>query len=190
MHNGLNSTRSRGYRHSALLFVLFSVFAAAPLAAYAQSNAGKTGLPLPRFASLKSNKVNLRVGPGTDFKINWLYQRRGLPMEIIQEFDNWRKVRDPDGNEGWVLHSLLSGRRTVVIMPWEAGDRDKLSNLLESPERSAKLAARLEPGVVANVKSCTEQWCELQVTESGSNIEGYIEKNAVWGVYPDEFIEE
>lgn len=170
--------------------VLAGVMAVAPSLATAQSG-GKTGLPLPRFASLKSGKVNVRVGPGTDFKINWLYQKQGLPMEIIQEFDNWRKVRDPEGNEGWVLHSLLSGRRTVVIMPWETDRENNLAELKKEPDPSAGLSARLQPGVVATVKSCAETWCELTLTDEQNNVvEGYVEKVSLWGVYPDEFIEE
>lgn len=170
---------------SALIFVV-------PTIASAQSStSGKSGLPLPRFASLKSGKVNVRVGPGTDFKINWLYKKRGLPMEIIQEFDNWRKVRDPQGNEGWVLHSLLSGRRTVVIRPWESDQQAGLADLRDKPATSASLSARLQAGVVATVQSCSDAWCQLEVKDAdGKTIEGYVEKNALWGVYPDEFIEE
>ncbi len=167
------------------------LFHGVPESAFAQSSSGQSGLPLPRFASLKSGKVNVRVGPGTDFKINWLYQRQGLPMEIIQEFDNWRKVRDPEGNEGWVLHSLLSGRRTVVVRPWEPNKKHGLADLKRKADNSAGVTARLEPGVVANVLSCSEDWCRLSVKDDAiGEIDGYVEKNALWGVYPDEFIEE
>lgn len=82
---------------------------------------GATGLPLPRFVSLKSDRVQVRQGPGTDHKILWVFNRVGLPVEVIQEFENWRQVRDQDGSVGWVAHSLLSARRTAVILAWAAG---------------------------------------------------------------------
>ena len=80
---------------------------------------GASGLPLPRFVSLKAKRVNMRVGPGRDYQVQWLYIRKNLPMEVIQEFGNWRKVRDPNGVEGWILHSLLSGNRVVIVTPWD-----------------------------------------------------------------------
>src|SRR5690606_37820396 len=84
-------------------------------AAHAQNTAvGPSGLPLPRFASLKSGRVNLRIGPGLKYPVEWLYLKSGVPMEIIQEYDNWRRVRDSEGAEGWVNQSLLSGRRTAI----------------------------------------------------------------------------
>ena len=78
-----------------------------------------SGLPLPRFVSLKADKVHVRQGPGTDHKIAWVFQQAGLPVEVIQEFETWRRVRDSEGATGWVFHAMLSGRRTVVILPWE-----------------------------------------------------------------------
>jgi len=85
----------------------------------AQKTGRETGLALPRFVSLKSKSVNLRVGPGRKYAITWRYQRRGLPVEVIQEFDQWRRIRDADGVTGWVLHSLLSAKRTAVVAPTE-----------------------------------------------------------------------
>ena len=82
---------------------------------------GPSGLPLPRFVSLKSARVNSRIGPGVNYSVDWLYIKAGLPMEIIQEFDNWRRVRDADGAEGWINQSLLSGRRTAIVAPWQSG---------------------------------------------------------------------
>src|SRR5688572_3042889 len=80
---------------------------------------GATGLPLPRFVSLKSNNVNVRRGPGQDYDVVFTYVREGLPVEITDEFENWRKIRDSDGSEGWVFHSLLAGKRTAIVAPWE-----------------------------------------------------------------------
>lgn len=154
---------------------------------FAQSSStGKSGHPLPRFVSLKSQKVNMRVGPSTDHKILWRYEKRGLPMEIIQESDNWRKVRDAEGNEGWILHSLLSGKRTAIINPWE---RDKVAGLTALHADNLKnghIKAKMEPGVVAEVEGCEEKWCRISVGDT----DGYVAKQRLWGVYPDELIEE
>ncbi|MCG6856707.1 MAG: hypothetical protein LJE67_01425 [Salaquimonas sp.] len=149
--------------------------------AAAQSIArGASGLPLPRYVSLKSARVNMRVGPGTEYQVEWLYLKRGLPMEVIQEFDNWRKVRDPEGNEGWILHSLLSGERTVIVEPWEKGKG--MLDMHASANGESHLVAKVEPGVVATVSKCSGGWCEL--TAGGAT--GFMRQNQLWGVYPDE----
>ena len=83
---------------------------------------GKSGLPIPRFVSLKAGRVNVRVGPGEDYKVSWVFTKPALPVEVIQEFDTWRRIRDSDGAVGWVFHSLLSGKRTAVVTPWAGGD--------------------------------------------------------------------
>ena len=89
--------------------------------ALAEQKGSASGLPIPRYVSLKSDRVNLREGPSKDHRTTWVFQRAGLPVEITGEFEIWRKVRDSEGAEGWVLHSLLSGRRTVLIAPWKKG---------------------------------------------------------------------
>ena len=107
-------------------------------AAAAQSGAiGPSGLPLPRFVSLKSGSVNSRIGPGVNYPVDWLYLKPGLPMEIIQEYDNWRRVRDADGAEGWINQSLLSGERTAIAAPWQRGKAAQIS-LLAKPEEGAR----------------------------------------------------
>lgn len=141
---------------------------------------GPSGLPLPRYVSLKSERVNMRIGPGQAYQVQWLYLKRGLPMEVIQEYDNWRKVRDPEGNEGWVLHSLLSGERTAIIAPWSSS-REMVA-MRTGPEESAPLAARLESGVVATVGQCGQGWCKLKA----GGIEGFVDQKLLWGVYPGE----
>ena len=145
-----------------------------------------TGLPLPRFVSLKSSQVNMRVGPGQEFKVLWKYVKRGLPMEIIQEYFNWRKVRDPEGNEGWILHSLLSGKRMVIISPWEENITEGLIKLRSEASENASVIANVEPGVIGEVFGCGADWCRVQL----ENISGFIEKKSIWGVYPDELLEE
>lgn len=151
----------------------------------ASAEIGKSGLPLPRFVSLKSKKVNMRVGPGSEYQVEWMYIKQGLPVEIIKEFDNWRKIRDPQGNEGWILHSLLSGKRTAIISPWDRGKDSSLISMLDAPEGTAKLKAQLQPGVIAKVNYCDNQWCEL----SADNAHGYVKQELLWGVYPDESFE-
>ena len=128
----------------------------------------------------------MRVGPGSKYQVAWRYVKKGLPMEIIQEFDNWRKVRDAEGNEGWMLHSLLSGKRTAIINPWEDDKKKGLASLKKNADPASSTLARVEPGVIANIDYCGENFCHLSFGKQ----DGYISKNNVWGVYPDELIEE
>lgn len=153
--------------------------------ALAQSAGSASKLPLPRFVSLKASRVNMRVGPGRDYQIEWLYTKRGLPLEILQEYDNWRKVRDSEGDEGWILQSLLSGDRTALVSPWKAGEKDALIGLHAAPDRTAPLSAQLEPGVIAEVDYCRGGWCRVT---AGSE-SGHVQQPALWGVYPDETVD-
>ena len=146
---------------------------------------GASGLPVPRFVSLKSQNVNMRIGPGKQYQIDWKFVKKGLPIEIIQEYENWRKVRDPEGSEGWILHSLLSGKRTVIVNPGEIGKSSGIVPMYATASREGQLVGRLEAGVVANILTCTEDWCEVTAGE----LKGHVEKKKLWGVYPDELIE-
>jgi len=146
---------------------------------------GPSGLPLPRFVSLKAQRVNMRVGPGRDYKVEWMYTKRGLPLEILQEFDNWRKVRDSEGDEGWILQSLLSGQRTAIVTPWKTGESGAHIGLRQAPNREAPEIALLEPGVVTEVDECVGGWCRVSVEK----VVGYAAQSELWGVYPDETIE-
>jgi SH3-like domain-containing protein len=141
-----------------------------------------TGLPLPRYVSLKSDRVNLREGPSKDHRTSWVFQRAGLPVEITAEFDTWRKIRDSDGSEGWVLHSLLSGRRTALVAPWK---KDVVLPLVARPADDSRALANLQPGVLANVKRCDGTWCRV----FGDGFDGYMKQTSLWGVYPDEHID-
>jgi SH3-like domain-containing protein len=141
-----------------------------------------TGLPLPRYASLKTDRVNLREGPSKDHATKWVFQRAGLPVEITAEFEIWRKVRDSEGAEGWVLHSLLSGRRTALVAPGKKGQAVKIYS---QPNIAADVAATLQSGVIANVRNCDGSWCLID----GDGFKGYIDEIALWGVYPDEKLE-
>ena len=144
---------------------------------------GSTGLPLPRFASLKASRVNMRVGPGTEYAASWLYTRPGLPVEIIAEFENWRRIRDSEGTEGWVYHSMLSGQRTAVAAPWMRDKGDNVFvNLRRNAVKDANIIAKLQPGVVVKLKECTGDWCEAEV----DGAEGWLHQGEIWGAYPGE----
>src|SRR5690242_17487138 len=146
------------------------------------SAVSSSGLPVPRYVSLKSDHVNVRAGPTKDNDVAWVYTRSGLPVEITAEFENWRRVRDSEGAEGWVYHSLLSGRRTAVIT---MKTRDDLASLYERPDSTARVAARLQAGVVAQVKKCAAGWCRV----TGTGFDGWIEQQRLWGVYADEKVD-
>lgn len=145
---------------------------------------GPSGLPLPRFVSLKAGKVNSRIGPGVNYPVDWMYLKPGLPMEIVQEYDNWRKVRDADGAEGWINQSMLSGHRTAIAAPWQRG-KDAQLILLSEPEKNARTVAVIEPGVVGSIKKCNGEWCEM--TFAGKS--GWLAQSQLWGAYPGEAIE-
>jgi SH3-like domain-containing protein len=153
---------------------------------HAQSPTSSSGLPIPRFVSLKSNPVNLRKGPGKQYPKAWIYHRAGLPVEVIQEYNNWRQVRDSEGAKGWIFHSLLSGRRTALVLPWETrkGANASLTDLRAAARRSASVIARLEAGTLASIKSCSKSWCYVSI----GRYRGYLAKERLWGVYPNEII--
>ena len=148
-------------------------------------NRGPSGLPLPRFVSLKSGKVNSRIGPGLNYPVDWMYMKPGLPMEIIQEYDNWRRVRDAEGTEGWINQSLLSGRRTGIAAPWQRG-KDAEIRLLAQPQEAASVVAVLEPGVIGTIRACNGEWCEM----SFDGHTGWLDQGLVWGAYPGETIKD
>ncbi|MGD9784997.1 MAG: SH3 domain-containing protein [Hyphomicrobiaceae bacterium] len=148
---------------------------------------GASGLPLPRYVSLKSDRVNLRAGPGTEYPTTWVYRRAGLPLEVIEEFETWRKVRDSGGTTGWILQNLLSGRRTALVVPWdvkEADPRPQVAVRSSDSERSRPVAM-VEAGVIADLQSCDGLWCYVSV----QRFRGYIEQKKLWGVYEREKLE-
>jgi SH3-like domain-containing protein len=142
----------------------------------------KSGLPVPRFVSLKPDKVNVRGGPTRDHEVTFVYTRAGLPVEITAESDNWRRIRDWEGSEGWVYHSLLSGRRTVVVKPKDEKD---LVPLFDKGDNVGEIIARVQSGVLASVKRCNGSWCRI----SGPHFDGWVVQEQLWGVYPNEMIE-
>ena len=140
---------------------------------------GPSGLPVPRFVSLKRKKVNVRKGPSTDHRVKWVYTSKGYPVEVIAESDNWRRVRDAQGDEGWVFHSLLSGSRTAIISPW--GEATQIP-MLSEPHAGSPVVASLSSGVMGLVDNCNGSWCMVAVT----GYSGWVEQGRLWGVYPGE----
>lgn len=136
-----------------------------------------TGLPLPRFAALRSDETNVRAGPGSRYPIDWVFKRKGMPVEIVAEYENWRKIRDWQGSGGWVHQSLLTGRRSLSVAAREA-------ILYKTPAATATEVARLQTEVICQVKSCNGEWCRVQV---GPHV-GWIERAKVWGVYKGEVV--
>ena len=143
----------------------------------------RSNLPIPRFVSLKSDKVNVRKGPSTDQAIVWVFSRAGLPVEVIAESENWRRVRDSEGADGWVYHSLLSGRRTVLIAPWSKTKESV--PLYAKKSTSSQPVAMLAPNVLGNVMSCDGEWCELSVDDYS----GFVQQDQLWGVYRGEKVD-
>ncbi len=151
---------------------------AAEVASPATVQTGPSGLPLPRFVSLKSDRVNVRAGPGQSHRVAWVFSRAGLPVEIVAEFENWRRIRDSDGSEGWVFHSLLSGRRTGVVAPW-SGERRSPSAVRPAtaprPPRSSSPACwstsrhATAPGAVSTFRTSTASFAR---STSGASIRG------------------
>ena len=165
-------------------FIAGMIFAGAAVAAPAETANPKTtsGLPIPRFVSLKQDKVNVRGGPTKDHEVAWVYTRAGLPVEITAEFENWRRIRDWEGGEGWVYHTLLSGRRTASVAPQAKGE---VLPLHDKPDAQSAVVAKLQAGVTGTVKRCTGAWCRI----AGDGFDGWIEQSRLWGVYPNEKVE-
>ena len=135
-------------------------------------------LPVPRFVSLHADKVNLRTGPGDRYPIEWVLIRKDMPVEIVAEFEHWRRIRDVDGTEGWVHERMLQGRRGVMIT-------GAVRPLRRQPIANAGIIARAEPGVVARLLECQGPWCRVDAGEAT----GWVRRDEVWGVFPDETVE-
>jgi SH3-like domain-containing protein len=176
----LRGVRGAPFLLLALLGIAF--MATAPSAQAAGDVGSVSGLRIPRFVSLKADRVNVRSGPNKDQDVRWVYTRAGMPVEITAEFENWRRIRDWEGAEGWVYHSLLSGKRTAVVVPTLKTD---LVPLYDSPDVHSTIVARLQSGVLTQIKSCTGKWCEV----SGKNFSGYIVQDRLWGAYPNEKVD-
>jgi SH3-like domain-containing protein len=179
----MTSNRSWQMRSRTLAFAAIAMVLGAAAHAAGETGAGpKSGLPVPRFVSLKPDRVNVRGGPTRDHEVTFVYTRAGLPVEITAESDNWRRIRDWEGSEGWVYHSLLSGRRTAVVNP---KDKSALVPLRDKGDDDSAVIAQLQAGVMALVKRCTGGWCRIV----GSGFDGWVVQEQLWGVYPNEKVD-
>jgi len=180
--NDVMMSRSRFPIMPLSLALPIAVVAAAVLAAsVGGSQAEETsGLPLPRFVSLRADQVNLRTGPGVQYPIDWVYQRQSLPVEIIAEYRTWRKIRDWQSTPGWVHQSMLSGRRTVIVI-------GKTRTLRAEASAKSKAVARIDAGAIADIVECPagSGWCRVQA----DGIKGWLRKVEFWGAYRDEAVE-
>ncbi len=183
MMGGAQSARAGRIVFAAFVFVLTALPVTAAAQNTAQARGVSTNLPIPRFVSLKADKVNLRSGPTRENAVSWVFTRAGLPVEITAESENWRKIRDSEGTEGWVFHTLLSSRRTVLVAPW--AKKEVRDYPLYDSRSGSTVTAKLQPGVLASVKSCDGKWCRI----FGDGFSGYIEQERLWGVYPNEVVE-
>ncbi len=145
----------------------------------AHSQTASSGLPLPRFVSLRSEEVNMRTGPGVRYPVDWVYKRRNMPMEVIAEFGTWRKVRDVQGTEGWIHQSMLSNRRMLAVT-------GQTRTLRAEADSKAPSVARIEPGAVGEAVQCPERsgWCSVTI----GKYKGWLRRVEFWGVYPKEKI--
>jgi SH3-like domain-containing protein len=137
-----------------------------------------SGQPMPRYVSISTDKAYVRSGPAPRYPVKWVYKKDGFPVEIVQEFDVWRKIRDIDGDEGWINKALLSDKRSIIIKA------DETVDMREGFTRDARIMARLEPGVIAVLQKCDQDWCQI----STGGFSGWVERNFLWGIYDREEI--
>jgi SH3-like domain-containing protein len=177
-----------GRLRTALFLILVAVFGGA-LAVPAPAAEGPSGLPLPRFATTRSTPINVRIGPGTRYGVAWVYVKAGTPVEIVQEFDTWRKVRDADGSEGWIHQNLLSGKRAGVVAPPTGAEQ---AVLWANRAADSGVRAYLGPGYRVDIAKCDGAWCEVSASyerpDSGghASVAGYLPQGELWGVYQNE----
>ena len=164
------------FRNLAVIAALISIMCMGSV--QAQERGPVTNLPMPRFVSLKAGEANVRRGPSLTHRIDWVFKRRGMPMEITGEYGHWRRVRDRDGVGGWVHYSLLSGTRTVII---EAD----LTALFQRQDPASPVNVHLEAGVIARIDQCGPEWCRLRA----DGYKGWTLRGAVWGLKPGEVVE-
>lgn len=168
-------------RHLFLILLLCASCLSAPAMAQTES----TGLPLPRFVSLRANEVNLRTGPGTRYPIEWTYTRKDLPVEIVAEFETWRKIRDWQGIEGWVHQTMVSSRRMMTVT-------GETRTVYASPEENAAPVARVEAGVFGRLWQCPrgKEFCKVEIENpKGGNVQGWMRRDDLWGVQKGEVVE-
>ena len=156
--------------------VAAAVLAAAMIASGAQAAAGPRQTPY--WASLSAGQARMRTGPGRTYPASWLYRRQGLPVQVIEVYPGWRKVRDPDGTEGWMIGNLVSDQRTAMV-------KDGPAELRDAPDGAARVRWRAEAGVIGTLSHCANGWCRLDVKGRG----GFVEQAHLWGLSPGETLE-
>ncbi|MCI5049775.1 MAG: SH3 domain-containing protein [Rickettsiales bacterium] len=137
-----------------------------------------SGLPIPRFVSLKNDTINVRVGPGKRYPIAWVYSKKHWPVEVFEEFGHWRHIRDHEGSEGWIHHSLLSGKRYGFVV-------ETARPLYRAADTNSAVIAQINPEALGEIIGCDLIWCLMQFGE----IEGWLRRDYVWGIYESEIIE-
>tara|TARA_Y100000813_G_scaffold137251_1_gene99390 strand:+ start:25 stop:591 length:567 start_codon:yes stop_codon:yes gene_type:complete len=165
------------------LVVVVSGLYLSPRPAFAQGAAATnapSGLPLPRYVSLRAGEVNMRSGPGVQYPVDWVYRRRHLPIEVIAEFQTWRKVRDHQGTQGWVHQTMLDSERTAIIL-------GRTRTLRADPDANSRAIARLEPDVIVRIAACPQEggWCRVRA----AGFEGWIRRVEIWGLRKDEVLD-
>ncbi len=160
------------------IITVLAVLLAGVAAAQEARRGQVTGLPVPRFVSMKSGSANVRRGPSTTNRVDWVLRHRGTPLIVLAEYKEWFRVQDVDGEGGWVHTALLSPKRTVLV-------RENLLPMRESPSGGARMVAQLEAGVIARLGACRPDWCEASV----DGYSGWLPKSGIWGVLADEVFE-
>ena len=189
--NWLTSGHQRPGRHfrcgvvrwGVVLGILALLGVASPSVAEPADSAPRTetpsGLPVPRFVSIKSPRANVRQGPSPTHAVMWVYVKRGIPVEIVAETTTWRRIRDIEGKEGWVHANMLDGARTAIVTG------KTLVPLRRKPGEAAEASAWAEPGLIAKLLACNANWCQI----SAQHAKGWLPREAIWGVLPGETFE-
>jgi SH3-like domain-containing protein len=157
------------------MHLAFALACVLPASGFAEELGPETNLPMPRYVSLRANEVNVRRGPGLEYRIDWVFRRAGLPVRVIDEYGHWRRIADSDDAGGWVYHALLTSRRTALV-------KEPRTTFRAKPSETAPPVAVAEQGVVAHLLQCQRDWCRVRASSS----EGWVPKTAIWGVDADE----
>lgn len=159
------------------LLLIFASVLIIPLFGFTQEpqKGQVTNLPIPRYVSLKVKEANARRGPSLSHKIDWIYKRQNMPLEIYGEYENWRRVRDFEGLGGWVHYTLLSGIRYVLV-------KNELLEMRLLPSIDAQVIAKVPQHNIATLDKCNKDWC--RIIDDG--YKGWVPKNGIWGVYENE----
>lgn len=138
----------------------------------------ETNLPMPRFVSLKASEANVRRGPSLTHRIDWVFKRRNMPLQVVAEYGHWRRVIDREGMGGWVHFAMISGTRTVIV------DQDHLI-LRARADNASRENAEIEAGVIAKIEECALSWCKI----NADGYRGWAPKSTLWGIGETEVLD-